>query len=112
MSKPLPSYTSSTAEKPLIGMTIGDKFDEIANTYPDNDALIVLHQNVHWSYRELQQRANQCARALLSMGVRKGDRVGVWSPNCSEWTVSQIATAKIGAILVNVNPAYRTHELE
>jgi fatty-acyl-CoA synthase len=67
---------------------------------------------VHWSYRELQQRANQCARALLSMGVRKGDRVGVWSPNCSEWTVSQIATAKIGAILVNVNPAYRTHELE
>ena len=112
MSKPLPSYTSSTADKPLIGMTIGDKFDEIANTYPDNDALIVLHQNVHWSYRELQQRANQCARALLSMGVRKGDRVGVWSPNCSEWTVSQIATAKIGAILVNVNPAYRTHELE
>ncbi|MET3998976.1 AMP-binding protein [Marinobacterium sp. MBR-109] len=112
MSKPLPSYTSSTAEKPLIGMTIGDKFDEIANTYPDNDALIVLHQNVHWSYRELQQHANQCARALLSMGVRKGDRVGVWSPNCSEWTVSQIATAKIGAILVNVNPAYRTHELE
>lgn len=112
MSKPLPSYTSSTAEKPLIGMTIGDKFDEIANTYPDNDALIVLHQNVHWSYRELQQRANQCARALLSTGVRKGDRVGVWSPNCSEWTVSQIATAKIGAILVNVNPAYRTHELE
>jgi len=112
MSKPLPSYTSSTADKPLIGMTIGDKFDEIANTYPDNDALIVLHQNVHWSYRELQQQANQCARALLSMGVRKGDRVGVWSPNCSEWTVSQIATTKIGAILVNINPAYRTHELE
>lgn len=112
MSKPLPSYTSSTADKPLIGMTIGDKFDEIANTYPDNDALIVLHQNVHWTYRELQQQANQCARALLSMGVRKGDRVGVWSPNCSEWTVSQIATAKIGAILVNINPAYRTHELE
>src|SRR5690554_4599624 len=117
MSKPLPSYTipsytSSTADKPLIGMTIGDKFDEIANTYPDNDALIVLHQNVHWSYRELQQQANQCARALMSMGVRKGDRIGVWSPNCSEWTVSQIATAKIGAILVNINPAYRTHELE
>jgi len=112
MSKPLPSYTSCTSEKPLIGMTIGDKFDEIANTWPDNDALIVLHQNIHWSYRELQQQANRCARALLAMGVRKGDRVGVWSPNCSEWTVSQIATAKIGAILVNINPAYRTHELE
>ncbi|GAA0786417.1 AMP-binding protein [Marinobacterium sediminicola] len=112
MSKSLPSYTSSTADKPLIGMTIGDKFDEIANQYPDNDALIVLHQNIHWSYRELQQQVNQCARALMALGVRKGDRVGVWSPNCSEWTVSQFATAKIGAILVNINPAYRTHELE
>ncbi len=112
MSKSLPSYTSSTADKPLIGMTIGDKFDEIANQYPDNDALIVLHQNIHWTYRELQQQVNQCARALLAVGVRKGDRVGVWSPNCSEWTVSQFATAKIGAILVNINPAYRTHELE
>ncbi len=112
MSNTLPSYTSSTADKPLIGMTIGDKFDEIANQYPDNDALIVLHQNIHWSYRELQQQVNQCARALMALGVRKGDRVGVWSPNCSEWTVSQFATAKIGAILVNINPAYRTHELE
>src|SRR5690554_6181662 len=112
MSKPLPSYTSCISEKPLIGMTIGDKFDEIANTYPDNDALIVLHQNIHWSYRELQQQVNRCARALLAMGVRKGDRVGIWSPNRSEWTITQIATAKIGAILVNINPAYRTHELE
>ena len=94
-------------------MTIGDKFDEIANTYPDNDALIVLHQNVHWSYRELQQRANQCARALLSMGVRKGDRVGVWSPNCSEWTVSQIATAKNRCDPRQRQPGpTRTHELE
>ncbi|MBR9828422.1 MAG: AMP-binding protein [Oceanospirillales bacterium] len=112
MNTPLPSYTSSTADKPLIGMTIGDKFDEIAAQYPDNDALIVLHQDIHWNYRELQQQANTCARALLALGVCKGDRVGVWSPNRAEWTLSQIATAKIGAILVNINPAYRTHELE
>ena len=100
----LPSYTSSTAEKPLLGMTIGDKFDQIAAQYPDNDALIALHQNIHWSYRELQQEVNRCARALLAIGVQKGDRVGIWAPNCSEWTLTQFATAKIGAILVNINP--------
>ncbi|MFN2410649.1 MAG: AMP-binding protein, partial [Halomonas sp.] len=108
----LPSYTSSTADKPLLGMTIGDKFDQIAAQYPDNDALIALHQNIHWRYRELQEEVNRCARALLAIGVKKGDRVGIWAPNCSEWTVTQFATAKIGAILVNINPSYRTHELE
>ncbi|MBV0934652.1 AMP-binding protein [Marinobacterium weihaiense] len=112
MSKTLPSYTSSTADKPLIGMTIGDKFDEIAQQYPDNDALIVLHQDIHWSYRELQRQVNQCARALMALGVQKGDRIGIWAPNRAEWTLTQFATAKIGAILVNINPAYRTHELE
>ncbi|MWJ29471.1 AMP-binding protein [Halomonas sp. ZH2S] len=108
----LPSYTSSTASKPLIGMTIGDKFDEIAALYPDNDALIVLHQGIHWSYRQLQEEVNRCARALLAVGVKPGDRVAIWAPNCSEWTLTQFATAKLGAILVNINPAYRTHELE
>ena len=112
MSKTLPSYTSGTAEQPLIGMTIGDMFDATANRYPDNDALIVLHQNIRWSYRELQAEVNRCARALLSIGVKPGDRIGVWSPNRYEWTVSQFATAKVGAILVNINPAYRLHELE
>ncbi|NQY76113.1 MAG: AMP-binding protein [Halomonas sp.] len=112
LSSALPSYTSSTADKPLLGMTIGDKFDQVAAQYPDNDALIALHQNIHWSYRELQREVNRCARALLAMGVKKGDRVGIWAPNCSEWTLSQFATAKIGAILVNINPSYRTHELE
>ncbi|KPQ23372.1 MAG: fatty-acyl-CoA synthase [Halomonas sp. HL-48] len=108
----LPSYTSSTADKPLLGMTIGDKFDQIAAQYPDNDALIVLHQNIHWRYRKLQEEVNRCARALLAIGVKPGDRVGIWAPNCSEWTVTQFATAKIGAILVNINPSYRSHELE
>lgn len=108
----LPSYSSSMADKPLLGMTIGDKFDQIATQYADNDALIVLHQNIHWSYRQLQEEVNRCARALLSIGVNKGDRVAIWAPNCSEWTLTQFATAKIGAILVNINPSYRTHELE
>ncbi|CAD5262006.1 MULTISPECIES: AMP-binding protein [Halomonadaceae] len=107
-----PSYSSSMADKPLLGMTIGDKFDQIATQHADNDALIVLHQNIHWSYRQLQEEVNRCARALLSIGVKKGDRVAIWAPNCSEWTLTQFATAKIGAILVNINPSYRTHELE
>ncbi|WP_299183452.1 AMP-binding protein [uncultured Neptuniibacter sp.] len=111
MSK-LPSYTSGPSTTPLIGMTIGDKFDEIANRYPDNDALIVRHQNLRYTYAELQQKVNEAARAFLAIGVKRGDRVGMWSPNCAEWTITQFATAKVGAILVNINPAYRLHELE
>ena len=108
----LPSYTSGTSSKPLLGMTIGDMFDATANRYPDNDALIVLHQGIRWTYKELQEQVNRCARAFLAIGVQRGDRVGIWSPNRYEWTLTQFATAKIGAILVNINPAYRTHELE
>lgn len=112
MTKPLPSYTSGIASKPLIGMTIGDKFDEIARTYPDNDALIVHHQNLRYTYAQLQQAVDQAARAFLAIGVKPGDRVGMWAPNCAQWTITQFATAKVGAILVNINPAYRLHELE
>ncbi len=112
MQNQLLSYTSGTSKKPLIGMTIGDKFDETVALYPDNDALISRHQNLRYSYRQLQVEVNQAARALLAVGVKKGDRVGIWSPNRAEWAIIQFATAKIGAILVNINPAYRTHELE
>ncbi len=108
----LPSYTSGTSEKPLLGMTIGDMFDATVKRFPDNDALIVLHQNIRWTYKELHSQVNLCARAFLAAGVRRGDRVAIWSPNRYEWTLTQFATAKIGAILVNINPAYRTHELE
>lgn len=108
----LPSYSSGTSEKPLLGMTIGDMFDATVNRFPDNDALIVLHQNIRWTYKELHSQVNLCARAFLAAGVRRGDRVAIWSPNRYEWTLTQFATAKIGAILVNINPAYRTHELE
>ncbi|QEQ96452.1 AMP-binding protein [Neptunomonas concharum] len=112
MTTKLPSYTSGTSDKPLIGMTIGDKFDEIANTFPDNDALIVRHQGLRYTYRQLQEAVDQAARAFLAIGVQRGDRIGMWSPNRAEWTITQFATAKVGAILVNINPAYRLHELE
>ena len=106
------SYTSGTSSEPLLGTTIGDKFDEICKQFPDNEALIVHHQNIRWTYKDLAQEVDQCAKALLACEVDKGDRVGIWSPNRSEWLVIQFATAKVGAILVNINPSYRLHELK
>jgi fatty-acyl-CoA synthase len=106
------SYTSGTSDTPLLGLTIGDMFDQTAATYPDQPALISRHQNIRLTYRELQAQVNQCARALLHLGITKGQRVGIWSPNRAEWCITQFATAKIGAILVNINPSYRLHELE
>jgi len=93
-------------------MTIGDKFDQIVEQFPDNEALVVCDQNIRWTYRTFKAVVDTCARGLLAMGIQKGDRVGVWAPNCAEWTVVQYATAKIGAIQVNINPSYRLHELE
>ena len=106
------SYTSGTSKEPLLGITIGDKLDEIAARYPDNEALIVHHQDIRWTYRQLLEKVNNCAKALLASGIKKGDRVGIWSSNRCEWTVLQFATTKAGAILVNINPSYRIHELE
>src|SRR5579885_602483 len=106
------SYTSGTSDIPLLGLTIGDMFDQTAATYPDQPALIARHQNIRWTYRELQAQVNQCAKGLLHLGIQKGQRVGIWAPNCAEWCITQFATAKIGAILVNLNPSYRSHEIE
>ena len=106
------SYVSGISDTPLKGQTIGDSFDETVARFPDRDALLSLHQGLRYTWQELQQTVNQAARALLALGVKKGDRVGIWSPNCAEWAITQFATAKIGAILVNINPSYRTHELE
>jgi fatty-acyl-CoA synthase len=108
----LPSYTSGTSTIPLIGMTIGDLFDQTVSRHPDNPALISRHQGIRWNYRELQAQVNQCAKALLHLGVKKGQRVGIWAPNCAEWCITQFATSKIGAILVNINPSYRLNEIE
>ncbi len=106
------SYVSGTSDTPLLGQTIGDNFDATVARYPDHDALIVPHQGLRYSYRQLQEAVDECARALMALGIEKGDRVGIWAPNRAEWTITQFATAKIGAILVNINPAYRTSELE
>jgi fatty-acyl-CoA synthase len=106
------SYTSGTSDVPLLGLTIGDLFDQTVARFPDHPALIVRHQGIRWSYRELQAQVNRCAKALLQLGIQKGERVGIWAPNRAEWCVTQFATAKIGAILVNINPAYRLHEVE
>jgi len=106
------SYTSGTSDIPLLGLTIGDMFDETVARYPENPALLSRHQHIRLSYRELQAQVNQCARGLMQMGIHKGQRVGIWSPNRAEWCITQFATAKIGAILVNLNPAYRLQEIE
>ncbi len=106
------SYTSGISDVPLTGMTIGDKFDQTVERYPNREALIVRHQNIRWTYSDLKFQVDRCAKALIACGSNKGDRVGIWSPNRSEWTILQFATAKVGVILVNINPAYRLHELK
>ena len=105
------SYVDGISDKPLLGITIGDKFDETVGKFPDNDALVVRDQGVRFTYRQLQAKVNQLAKGLLHLKFEKGDRIGIWSPNNYEWCVTQFATSKIGAILVNINPAYRLHEL-
>jgi len=106
------SYAFKGSEKPLIGKTIGDMFDDIVETCPDNDALVSLEQGKRYTYREFQKETNRIAKGLLSLGFTKGDRVAIWAMNIAEWVMVQVATAKAGIIMINVNPAYRTHELE
>lgn len=106
------SYETGTSAVPLIGKTIGEMFDEIAGRYPDTEAIVSVHQGIRWTYRELKEQAEALARGLMALGVEKGSRVGLWMMNHAEWIVTQVATAKIGAVLVNINPAYRTYELE
>ncbi len=106
------SYDHGVSDKKLIGETIGAYFDRTVETYRDREALVVRHQNVRWSWGELGRRVDDLAAGLLTLGLERGDRVGIWSPNTSEWTLAQFATAKAGLVLVNVNPAYRRAELE
>ncbi len=109
---PAPSYVHGTSDVPLLGETIGENLRRTVERFPDRDALVVPYQGYRATYRELWEQTGLVARGLLARGVKKGDRVGIWSPNRFEWVVTQYATARIGAVLVNVNPAYRTHELE
>ena len=108
----LPSYVSGVSDTPLLGTTIGDAFDRTAARFPTNEALVAGQQGLRYTYSQLRAEVDRCARGLLALGVTKGDRVGIWAPNRAEWTITQFATAKIGAILVNINPSYRLHELE
>ncbi|HWI34285.1 MAG TPA: AMP-binding protein [Lapillicoccus sp.] len=105
------SHTAGETDVPLIEQTIGDNFDATVARFPDREALVDVAQDARWTWSELRRDVDVAARGFLAAGVEKGDRVGIWAPNCAEWTVVQFATAKIGAILVNINPAYRTHEL-
>lgn len=106
------SYVAGTSDTPLLYQTIGTALDDAAKQHGERPALIVPHQNVRWSYAELNQKATGVAANLIALGLAPGDRVGLWAPNCAEWVVTQFATAKAGLILVNINPAYRTSELE
>ena len=106
------SYAHGTSTTPLLGETIGENLDRAIERFGDRDALVVRHQDVRLSYAELGAQVDRVARALVAAGLRRGDRMGIWAPNCVEWVLIQYASAKAGVILVNINPAYRPSELE
>jgi fatty-acyl-CoA synthase len=106
------SYVHGAHEVPLIGESIGVHLASIAARFGDNDALIVRHQNIRWTYREFDERVTRLAAGLLGLGLHPGDRVAIWAQNCAEWVLVQFATARAGLIMVNINPAYRRTELE
>ncbi|WP_306338795.1 AMP-binding protein [Streptomyces sp. KL118A] len=106
------SYAHGTSGTPLLGDTIGQNLARAVATWPDRDALVDVAAGTRWTYAEFGAAVEQLARGFLGLGVAKGDRVGIWAVNCAEWVLVQYATARIGAIMVNINPAYRAHELE
>ncbi len=106
------SYVHGASAVPLQYQTIGRAFDEIAERFAGRDALIVTHQAIRWSYAELAERVDGIAAGLLDLGLEPGERLGIWAPNCAEWVLTQLACAKAGLILVNINPSYRLSELE
>ena len=108
----LKSYAHGSGDTPLLGVTVGQLLDTAARRWPDNDALIVVDQGIRWDWRELRERAKNFAAGLIALGLQPGDRVGMLAPNRAEWLVAQFGTACAGLVLVNINPAYRTAELE
>ena len=105
------SFVSGTSKQPLIYQTIGDAFDQAVERWRDKEAIVVRHQDIRWSYRQLGDVVDAFASGLLALDLQPGDRIGIWSPNNIEWVITQFATAKAGLILVNINPAYRKAEL-
>jgi fatty-acyl-CoA synthase len=108
----LGSYAHGASPEPLLGETIGDNLDRIARRFPQNDAVVSVHQGIRLTYAEFAAETDRLAKAFIAAGVAHGERVGIWSPNSLEWVLAQYGTAKAGAVLVNVNPAYRLSELE
>ena len=106
-----PSYSHGTAAQPLLGETIGENLSRIAAAHGDREAVMDVPSGHRWTYAELDAATDALARNLIAAGLDAGDRVGIWAPNCPEWVLLQYATAKAGVILVNINPAYRSHEL-
>ncbi|MGE8060028.1 fatty acid CoA ligase family protein [Pseudomonas sp. NPDC089547] len=109
---PQPSYSQGDQAKALLSQCIGDAFDTTVARFPDREALVVRHQALRYTWQQLAEAVDQHARALMALGVQPGDRLGIWAPNCAEWCITQFASAKVGAILVNINPAYRFSELD
>jgi fatty-acyl-CoA synthase len=107
----MPSYAHGAWDEALLGRTIGGDLERTAQRFGEREALVSCAQGIRMTYAELDAAVDRVARGLLATGIERGDRVGIWAPNCAEWVLVQYATAKVGAILVNVNPAYRTHEL-
>jgi len=112
LATPLASYARGSTDAPLIEATIGDFFADMARRQPGHEALVSRHQGRRYTYAELHQAARQLASALLGLGLEPGDRIGIWSHNNAEWVLMQLATAQVGLVLVNINPAYRTAEVE
>src|SRR5262245_35821038 len=106
------SYAHGAADVPLLGETIGENLRRTVERFPDREALVVRHQNFRATYRQFWDATTRVARGLLAHGVKAGDRIGIWSPNRFEWVVVQYATARIGAILVNINPSYKSSDLQ
>ncbi len=111
LTKPPLSYASGTSDVPLLGQTIGENFERTVAAHGDREALVDCATSRRWTYSELDVEVDEVALGLMARGIEPGDRVGIWAPSCAEWVLVQYATAKIGAVLVNVNPAYREHEL-
>src|SRR3954454_23018593 len=107
-----PSYVHGASSTPLLGQTIGENLDRAVERWGEREALVSCHQDIRYTYAELGAAVDRLARALLASGLEPADRLGIWSPNRAEWVLVQYATAKAGIVLVNVNPAYRTSELE
>ncbi len=105
------SYAAGETTTPLIDQTIGARLEGTVAAWPDREALVEVASGRRWTWREFDHAVDQVARGLIAAGIAQGDRVGMWAPNCAEWTIVQFAAAKAGVVLVNVNPSYRTHEL-